>query len=67
MATITHYRPVGQAELDLIVADDWRGFPPRLAFQPIFYPVIQLEYARKIARDWNTEDRIWLRRICHCV
>jgi hypothetical protein len=24
--------------------------------QPIFYPVLNLEYARKIARDWNTSD-----------
>jgi hypothetical protein len=30
-----------------------RAFPPRLAEQPIFYPVLSEEYARKIARDWN--------------
>src|SRR3974390_2372349 len=29
------------------------GFPPRLANQPIFYPVLNEEYARQIARDWN--------------
>jgi len=29
------------------------AFPPRLAPQPIFYPVLTEEYARKIARDWN--------------
>ncbi|HTQ11348.1 MAG TPA: hypothetical protein VMI31_14885 [Fimbriimonadaceae bacterium] len=52
----TLYRPVGQAELDLIEASGWRGFPPRLPIQPIFYPVVQLEYARQIARDWNTKD-----------
>jgi len=28
-------------------------FPPRLAEQPIFYPVLNEEYARQIARDWN--------------
>jgi hypothetical protein len=33
------YRPVGQAELELIEASGWRAFPPRLAHQPIFYPV----------------------------
>jgi hypothetical protein len=33
-----------------------REFPPRLAHQPIFYPVANLEYARQIARDWNTAD-----------
>jgi len=30
-----------------------RAFPPRLPEQPIFYPVLSEEYARKIARDWN--------------
>jgi hypothetical protein len=34
-----------------------RGFPPRLAHQPIFYPVVNLEYARQIARDWNPPDK----------
>jgi hypothetical protein len=55
-ATLTLYRPVGQAELDLIAESDWRGFPPRLPQQPIFYPVLTEEYATKIARDWNTKD-----------
>ena len=31
-------------------------FPPRLPHQPIFYPVVNVEYARQIARDWNTVD-----------
>ncbi len=33
-----------------------RAFPPRQPEQPIFYPVLTLEYARQIARDWNTKD-----------
>ena len=33
-----------------------REFPPRLPFQPIFYPVLNEEYAAQIARDWNTKD-----------
>jgi hypothetical protein len=52
------YRPVGQAELDLIAASGWRRFPPRLSHQPIFYPVLSEEYATKIARDWNTVDPV---------
>lgn len=28
-------------------------FPPRLPEQPIFYPVLQYEYAEQVARDWN--------------
>jgi hypothetical protein len=53
---LTLYRPVGQAELDLIAASGWTRFPPRLSHQPIFYPVLTEEYAVKIARDWNTKD-----------
>ena len=55
-STVTLYRPVGQAEYDLIAATGFRGFPPRLAHQPIFYPVTSEEYATQIARDWNTKD-----------
>ena len=56
METVTLYRPVGQKELDLIAATGYREFPPRLPEQPIFYPVLTLEYAEQIARDWNTKD-----------
>lgn len=31
----------------------WRRFPPRLPEQPIFYPVLNRDYAQRIARDWN--------------
>jgi hypothetical protein len=54
--TTTLYRPVGQKELDLIRESDWRCFPPRLSWQPIFYPVLNEEYAIQIAREWNTKD-----------
>ena len=54
--TVTLYRPVGQAELDLIRASGFRAFPPRLPSQPIFYPVLNEAYATQIARDWNTRD-----------
>lgn len=47
------YRPVGPKELALIAASDYREFPPRLPEQPIFYPVLNEEYARQIAREWN--------------
>jgi hypothetical protein len=53
---ITLYRPVGQAELDLIRESGFRKFPPRLPEQPIFYPVLSDQYAVQIARDWNTKD-----------
>jgi ribA/ribD-fused uncharacterized protein len=47
------YRPVGPKELALIAAKEYREFPPRLPEQPIFYPVLNEEYARQIAREWN--------------
>lgn len=56
MTTTTLFRPVGQPELDLIAATDWKRFPPRLDWQPIFYPVLNEAYATRIAREWNTKD-----------
>jgi len=49
------FRPVGPKELALIVESGCREFPPRLPDQPIFYPVLNEEYARQIARDWNVK------------
>jgi hypothetical protein len=54
--TVTLYRPVGEKEMELIRNSEFRAFPPRLSFQPIFYPVLNEQYATKIARDWNTKD-----------
>ena len=56
METIVLFRPVGQAELDLIRTARMKAFPPRLPEQPIFYPVTNQKYAEQIARDWNTKD-----------
>lgn len=53
MSIVVLYRPVGPRELELVRESGWKAFPPRLREQPIFYPVIELEYATKIARDWN--------------
>jgi hypothetical protein len=55
MKTTTLFRPVGQEELGLIMESGFREFPPRLPDQPIFYPVLNEEYARQIARDWNVK------------
>ncbi|GHU56350.1 hypothetical protein AGMMS49975_19480 [Clostridia bacterium] len=50
------YRPAWKAELDLIKQSDFTEFPPRLPEQPIFYPVLNVEYAREIASKWNTHN-----------
>ena len=56
MPTRTLYRPAGLKEYELIKETDYRAFPPRLSWQPIFYPVLNQDYATQIARDWNTKD-----------
>lgn len=55
--TKTLFRPAGLKELELIHRSKMTAFPPRLPEQPIFYPVLNREYAAQIARDWNTKDR----------
>jgi hypothetical protein len=50
------YRPTGEHELALIQASGYIAFPPRLSWQPIFYPVLYEAYATQIARDWNARD-----------
>src|SRR5688572_15061063 len=50
------YRPVGLEELALIYDSGMKAFPARLPQQPIFYPVLSLEYARQIASDWNAKS-----------
>lgn len=56
MKTLKLYRPVGLKELELIMASGWKKFPPRLEWQPIFYPVLNQTYAAQIASQWNTGD-----------
>lgn len=56
MKTITLYRPVGEKEMVLILESNFKKFPPRLEWQPIFYPVLDEDYASEIAEKWNTRD-----------
>ena len=56
MKTITLYRPIGEKEMILITESGYKKFPPRLEWQPIFYPVLNEEYACEIASQWNTND-----------
>ncbi|MFJ2893766.1 hypothetical protein ACIO87_02615 [Streptomyces sp. NPDC087218] len=53
--TTTLWRPTGPKELELVRELNWRAWPPRLPEQPIFYPVLDEEYAIMIARDWNVK------------
>jgi len=51
--SVALYRPVGPRELALVAESGFHAFPPRLPEQPIFYPVLNEDYARQIARGWN--------------
>ena len=55
MDTLTLWRPTGPEELALVATSGWRSWPPRLPDQPIFYPVLNEDYAVRIARDWNVK------------
>jgi hypothetical protein len=50
---VTLWRPTGPEEIELVRASGSRRWPPRLPDQPLFYPVLNEEYATMIARDWN--------------
>src|SRR3954470_23954728 len=54
-SAVTLFRPVGQKELDLIETSGFLKFPTRLPGQPIFYPILNEDYAIQIARDWNAK------------
>jgi hypothetical protein len=56
LETTTLWRPVGPKGLALIEQSGMRAFPPRLPEQPIFYPVLSLEYAVEIASKWNVPE-----------
>ena len=55
MSTVTLWGPVGQAELDLIEQTRWTRFAPRLPDSRSSRPVLNEEYATKVARDGNTK------------
>jgi len=54
--TVILFRPVGSQELALVRESGFAAFPERLFWQPIFYPVLNEEYATQIARDWNARN-----------
>ena len=51
--TLTLWRPTGPAELALVRDSGRWKWPPRPPEQPIFCPVLNEDYATRIAREWN--------------
>ena len=54
--TVIMFRPAVPKEIDLVAASGYKRWPPRLPGQPIFYPVINEEYAGEIALKWNVKE-----------
>ena len=54
--TVTLYRPVNPAELDLIKQSFYIEFPPRLKGEPFFYSVMNEEYATQITKKRNVSS-----------
>jgi hypothetical protein len=52
-AVIILWRPTGPEEMALLRASNFKRWPPRLPGQAIFYPVLNEDYANKIALEWN--------------
>jgi hypothetical protein len=50
------YRPMDMEELRLVYDTGMSAFPPRKPEQPIFYPVLSLQYANEIASKWNVQS-----------
>ncbi|MGK0442500.1 MAG: hypothetical protein ACJA0N_002311 [Pseudohongiellaceae bacterium] len=43
-------------QLAALIRSDWRKFSPNAPDQRIFYPKLHLEYAEKIARQWDAVE-----------
>jgi len=54
--TVTMYRPAGKDELELVIESGYKKWPPRLAMQPIFYPVTNERYAIEV-NNWNVKEQ----------
>lgn len=54
--TVALYRSVGPGQLKCIVESGWKKFPPRLHWQPYFYPMLHESFAHKIASQWNVKQ-----------
>lgn len=68
MKSITLFRPVGEKEMVLTLESNFKKFPPRLEWQPIFYLVLDEGYASEIAEKWNTRDEAGkLFRFCNPI
>ena len=55
MTPSTLYRPVGPGQWQAIQALGCRAFPPRLATQKYFYPLLYESFAQRIAREWHVQ------------
>jgi hypothetical protein len=60
----TLYRPVGQAEFELIRASGFCRFPPRLPQQPFFYAVLNEQTQRGLLATGIQRTRVQASWVC---
>lgn len=58
------YRPVRQAEYDLIAASGFTAFPPLHPEMPLFHPTLDEQYARKYNEMLNRLEKAAGRTSC---
>jgi hypothetical protein len=47
------YKPLSPTQLAAVIRANWLSFSPDTPGQKIFYPKLHLDYAEKIARQWD--------------
>lgn len=47
------YKPLSPKQLAAVISSGWRRFSADTPEQKVFYPKLHLEYAEKIARQWD--------------
>jgi hypothetical protein len=67
MKTTTLYRPVGEKEMILIMESGFKKFPPRLEWQPIFYPVLTKNMLQRLLKNGIRETKRELSWFCYPV
>lgn len=60
------FKPVGLDELRLTYDANMRTYPLHVDHQQVFYPAPNLDYAVRIARDWNAKTQPFAGYVTEC-
>ncbi len=64
--TMKLYRPVGFEELKLMYDTNMRSFPLHVDGQPLYSPAPNLDFATRIAKDWQTKSQPFAGYVTAC-